>query len=520
MAIDVEHFSVSYLGNGSTSQLYPITFPFLEASHLRVDKNGVQLSADKYTVSGNNVSTNPAIAPADSLTITRHLPYLQPTVLVNGGPMPAKTLELSLDRVTMLAAQANLLAGLQLSSLESRTEDLSDKLDFLTAQAGQLTPLGNLPALLVIGQSLAAGFGSTGYVSPASSRHWMFNAGTRANSGANADPAKIASLVRLAESVESPFGQTVLSTAFSHFDRLFTAEYGIPSGQWLGTVVAASGQPISAFAPGQYPLARAGEIATRMTQLGGRLAATLWMQGESNNTAPNILTRSAYLASLLAIKTQIQGYAPGSAFCTYQTAGGVGANVETSCSTLAQYDGFRQGVIDLVGPIYPYSQDGAASIHISETGQALFGMAVGDYLFRKFITKTSVAPLHPTEASIVDGYCVLTFSGARGALVLDAENFCPVNLGETKLGFTLHHNGVPVAIGIPEVLPDNRVRFSVPAGLTGARAVRYALDARYPNWSQPPAAAGNLHDSATELGIWRGQTRKLVRHCLAFELPT
>jgi 3',5'-cyclic AMP phosphodiesterase CpdA len=110
MAIDTQHNSDAYVGPSPSG--YPITFPYLEPGHLRVALNGALLSPDRYRVAdGVLFLTPPEVAPEDTLTISRHLPYLQPVTLAEGGALPSATMERALDRLTMLAQQASLAAA-------------------------------------------------------------------------------------------------------------------------------------------------------------------------------------------------------------------------------------------------------------------------------------------------------------------------------------------------------------------------------------------------------------------------
>lgn len=380
--------------------------------------------------------------------------------------------------------------------------------------------LPTLPVLLVEGQSLAAGFGATDYLSPSSAPHKMWNgltgAGqngpTRANSVATATPSALASLITLAEGNYTNQGQTVLSTALEYMSQLVVRD-GLSVIPWIGTVVAASGQPISTFAPGGWVRDRVSEVSAKAISLGSKVSTWVWMQGESNNSSPNV-NRAGYRTSWLVINAAMRALAPDMLQLGYQTAGGVSTPVELEGATLAQWDMFKAGEYNLVTPIYfmPDNQ----SIHINATGEgwlgAYFGRAMYDYYYRGVMRK----PLHPTSVIVSGSYIIATFAGVENGLVLDEENFWPVNSGETKLGFTLRSNGAAVAIGKPEVINGNQVRMTHGGGLV-APQLRYALDARMPDFNNPPQGCGNLRDNCADEFVWRNYPMRLANWCVNFD---
>jgi hypothetical protein len=98
-----------YTGNGATT-VYPYTFRILDAAHIAVRVNGVlkTLTTD-YTVSQVN---NPAggnvtflVAPTNShpIIFSRDIPITQLVDLLEHGPLPAETVEMEFDKLTMIA---------------------------------------------------------------------------------------------------------------------------------------------------------------------------------------------------------------------------------------------------------------------------------------------------------------------------------------------------------------------------------------------------------------------------------
>lgn len=338
------------------------------------------------------------------------------------------------------------------------------------------------------------------------------NGPTRANSVGSLTPAALSDLVTLAEGIYTNQGQTVLSSALDYMSQLVTRD-GLAVIPWIGTVCAASGQPISTFAPGQPIRTRVQEIADKAANLSTKIATWIWMQGETNNSSPNV-NRAAYRTSWLAINSAMRTLAPDMLQLGYQTAGGVSTPIELEGSTLAQWDMFRLGEYNLVTPIYflPDNQ----SIHLNATGEAwlgaYFGRAMYDYYYRGMIRK----PLYPTAVDVSGGYVIATFAGAENGLILDEENYWPVNGGQTKLGFTLISNGTAVAIGKPEVINGNQVRMSHGGGLVSP-ILRYALDVKPPDFNNPPQGCGNLRDNCRDEFVWRNYPLRLANWCVHFD---
>lgn len=397
-----------------------------------------------------------------------------------------------------------------------------------------LERMGEFPALFVEGQSLSAGFGSTDYLSPASTKNYAFvgggNGRTRALSftgdAANPTAADLASLVALQEVATFNDGHTVLTTALDVMQSYGAEKSGMALASqpaWNAGICARSGQPISSFVTGQYPMQRMSDgavaHAARAAALGktGKVAAWFWMQGESNNDATGA-GRSAYktaLETLLAdVKTRIGN--PDLLQGGYQTAGGVTSNVETQGATMAQWDLFREGKYNIVAPAYflPDNQ----SVHINAMGQAWLGAYFGRFMYDWFFKGIIRKPLHPTACTISGGLCTITFSGVEGVLVLDTVNYRDVTDAtlKTKLGFRLLDGSTAVDIGMPTV-SGNQVTFTCPSSFSGVPTVRYACDQRWRNWNQPPQGCGNLRDSSPDRFTFYGYSYPLYNWCVNFD---
>jgi len=380
--------------------------------------------------------------------------------------------------------------------------------------------LPTLPGFGVLGQSLAAGFGANeaGATSLVSDRHKMFNAGTRAFSyDTPAVPSNHTSLVPLLESISGNDGETVLTTMLRVFGEVALAEYGSTLPACVGASLPRSGQPIASFVQGQYIYDRVVDFAEAMVEQAGQLTALIWIQGESNNTSPNV-NRATYPTTFADIMSDLRTDT-GVDFPVfgYQTSGGTGSVVEVEGGTLAQWDMFRDGDYNLVTPVY-FMPDNA-SIHLNALGQkwlgAYFGRALADYYYGGVTRK----PLYPSAVVIGGGVCTVTFAGNEGQLVLDTANFYAVTdaATETKLGFQLLDDATPVVIGTPAVVGVNQVQFTCPGSFSGVPKVRYGCSYRIPNYNEPPKGAGNLHDSSTDRVTIEGYSYPLHNWCVQFD---
>ena len=107
MSITTTSTKDSYVGNGTTSTPYPITFKYLENSHLTVYVDDVAISDSYYTLTGDGsagtgqFTTSLEYTPSQSVVVVLDVPFDQPTALQETGALPAKTLEESFDRLNM-----------------------------------------------------------------------------------------------------------------------------------------------------------------------------------------------------------------------------------------------------------------------------------------------------------------------------------------------------------------------------------------------------------------------------------
>lgn len=111
MAVDVETSSITYSGNGSTVNGYPIPFPFVHPDDIKV---GVilpgatvrnEITGYIVTTAPNQVITSVAYAANVSVVVYRKMRLTQPTSYPPGGPFAAKSHEAALDRVVMMIQQ-------------------------------------------------------------------------------------------------------------------------------------------------------------------------------------------------------------------------------------------------------------------------------------------------------------------------------------------------------------------------------------------------------------------------------
>jgi nitrous oxidase accessory protein NosD len=111
MAVASTVTNVSYVGNNSTTTEYPVTFPVLDGSHIKVGKRDAggpfeELPSWTYVVvakpgGGWAVTTTTAIPSTSTVVLWRAVPVTQPTELPLAGPLPSTSLETAHDRSTM-----------------------------------------------------------------------------------------------------------------------------------------------------------------------------------------------------------------------------------------------------------------------------------------------------------------------------------------------------------------------------------------------------------------------------------
>lgn len=108
MAVEVTTTSVTYDGNGNSATAYPVTFPFLDASHLVVKikpsgGNWITIATSQWAVTGTSLRiTSGAVPLSTKVCISRRTPVVQPLVYTPGGVFPAKAHEHGLDRAMMV----------------------------------------------------------------------------------------------------------------------------------------------------------------------------------------------------------------------------------------------------------------------------------------------------------------------------------------------------------------------------------------------------------------------------------
>lgn len=107
MSITTTSTKDSYTGNNSTSTPYPITFKYLEDSHITVYVDGVALSNSYYTLTGDGslgtgqFTTALAYASTQKVVVVLDVPFNQPVELLETGALSSSTLEEAYDRLNM-----------------------------------------------------------------------------------------------------------------------------------------------------------------------------------------------------------------------------------------------------------------------------------------------------------------------------------------------------------------------------------------------------------------------------------
>jgi len=110
MSISSTATKVTYSGNNSTVTPYPISFKYLEDSHVNVYIDGVlqvEGAGQNYVLAGDGTAgtgtftTTVAQAGTKSVVVVLDVELDQPVVLQETGALPAKTLEQAYDRLNM-----------------------------------------------------------------------------------------------------------------------------------------------------------------------------------------------------------------------------------------------------------------------------------------------------------------------------------------------------------------------------------------------------------------------------------
>lgn len=105
MSVTTEDRKDLYDGNGTGP--YPITFPFADDDHIKVqvkDPEGevTTLAPDKYTVTGLNVTTVDSYGATYEIAVYRDTPLTQEVGFQENGVLSGRTLETALDKLTMI----------------------------------------------------------------------------------------------------------------------------------------------------------------------------------------------------------------------------------------------------------------------------------------------------------------------------------------------------------------------------------------------------------------------------------
>lgn len=122
MAFSIPFSAQVFYGNNSVSVKYPVTFPNVSKTDIRVaitavgDDEPTLLSNTQFTVheevgGGYSVTTTAPVINTSILTVFRHLPLDQPFMFPEGGAFPVREVERAIDRVVMLIQQVARAAG-------------------------------------------------------------------------------------------------------------------------------------------------------------------------------------------------------------------------------------------------------------------------------------------------------------------------------------------------------------------------------------------------------------------------
>jgi hypothetical protein len=174
MAIQADTSRVQYTGNASTTQAYPVPFPFFSATHLRciVTTNGVDapmnfVATGEGNPNGGSLTTVTAVPATSTVTIYREVPATQTTSYVEGGDFPAASHERALDKLTMLVQQVIRLGQRTLRLPESQNSpneipSPTAGTQTLTATDGRLGWSPTVPVPSVPSNAGTFVFGTTG----------------------------------------------------------------------------------------------------------------------------------------------------------------------------------------------------------------------------------------------------------------------------------------------------------------------------------------------------------------------
>jgi len=139
-------FTISHVGNNSTSTYYVVDFPFFKKEDLSVmvtSPTGVvtELNVNGYAITGGNggtgsLRTTTAWSNAHKITISRSMLLDQPQVYAEGQRIPMKTLESSFDRIVMQVQSVWNRLGVFASALVTHTASSANPHGVTKAQVG------------------------------------------------------------------------------------------------------------------------------------------------------------------------------------------------------------------------------------------------------------------------------------------------------------------------------------------------------------------------------------------------
>lgn len=171
MSLETLAASVTYPGNGSDSDPYPIPFKFLAAEHLKVvvrDAGGHEqpLAFGQFTVtqleSGlGQLVTATGWDASHQVVITRATPTAQPMVLQDGAMIPAKTLERAFDRLAMIVQETRGYNAAQETGPHAATH-AQDAGDPVTVSQSQVIGLAEALAAKALDATVSAHLAHTG----------------------------------------------------------------------------------------------------------------------------------------------------------------------------------------------------------------------------------------------------------------------------------------------------------------------------------------------------------------------
>ena len=169
------NLTVSFTCTGSTGP-FPFTFPISDPTALTVTQNGTVLSSSAYTMTpvnnnysnGGSVTLNSSCPNPQPLVLTRISPVTQTSVFTDNMPVPMKTIENGLDKLTEIEQeQSSSLHGLWMLPIYSPTAPSGtctdpDQVEYVTGAGApyvQFTCVAGIPPALP--QWVQTGGGST-----------------------------------------------------------------------------------------------------------------------------------------------------------------------------------------------------------------------------------------------------------------------------------------------------------------------------------------------------------------------